>query len=69
MIILSYSSVCVCVGDRCLREKQPELTNEGLINEDLPNSWECPKCCGSGQQALTNVRLSLTSKSLKAFNL
>ncbi|ELT93702.1 hypothetical protein CAPTEDRAFT_226024 [Capitella teleta] len=44
------------VHPRCLREHQPELTNEGLINEDLPNSWECPKCCICGQQELCNVR-------------
>lgn len=22
---------------------------EGVVNEDLPNSWECPKCCKEGK--------------------
>ena len=22
---------------------------EGIVNEDLPNSWECPKCCKEGK--------------------
>ncbi|XP_026462710.1 jmjC domain-containing histone demethylation protein 1-like [Ctenocephalides felis] len=24
---------------------------EGVVNEDLPNSWECPLCCRSGKNA------------------
>lgn len=23
--------------------------SEGMVNEDLPNSWECPKCCRDGR--------------------
>nr|XP_018914262.1 PREDICTED: jmjC domain-containing histone demethylation protein 1 isoform X1 [Bemisia tabaci] len=23
--------------------------SEGIVNEDLPNSWECPKCCKDGK--------------------
>lgn len=23
--------------------------NQGVVNEDLPNSWECPSCCSSGK--------------------
>jgi F-box/leucine-rich repeat protein 10/11 len=36
------------VHPQCLRESYPQLKHEGVINEDLPNSWECPKCCDSG---------------------
>ncbi|XP_017492705.1 PREDICTED: jmjC domain-containing histone demethylation protein 1-like, partial [Rhagoletis zephyria] len=34
----------------CLNERHPEVTahNRGLLNKELPNSWECPKCVKSG---------------------
>ena len=41
----------------CLREKYPEVTNDGVINEDLPNSWECPKCCSSGRRGQLKVNI------------
>lgn len=30
---------------------QPIYTNNGTFNEDLPNSWECPKCCKEGKES------------------
>jgi F-box and leucine-rich repeat protein 10/11 len=27
----------------------PEAHNEGQVNEDMPNSWECPICCKDGK--------------------
>lgn len=26
-----------------------ETTTKGIVNADLPNSWECPSCCRSGK--------------------
>ncbi|CAH1801472.1 unnamed protein product [Owenia fusiformis] len=35
----------------CFKDKHEDLKDkEGVINEDLPNSWECPKCCNEGLQ-------------------
>lgn len=34
---------------KCLQEKCPDLPVEGSLNDDLPNSWECPKCCRNGK--------------------
>ncbi|KAK3599372.1 hypothetical protein CHS0354_036378 [Potamilus streckersoni] len=41
----------------CLRQKYENLDNEGVINEDLPNSWECPKCCYDGKQGQLKPRV------------
>uniref|UniRef100_T1JN42 [histone H3]-dimethyl-L-lysine(36) demethylase n=1 Tax=Strigamia maritima TaxID=126957 RepID=T1JN42_STRMM len=30
-------------------------SGEGLMNEDLPNSWECPRCCGDGKGGQSKV--------------
>ncbi|KAL5016594.1 hypothetical protein ScPMuIL_006183 [Solemya velum] len=38
------------VHPNCLSKKYDNLDNEGAVNEDLPNQWECPKCCNSGKQ-------------------
>lgn len=29
----------------------------GVVNEDLPNSWECPLCCMSGKNTDYKVQL------------
>ncbi|GFO37758.1 lysine-specific demethylase 2b-like [Plakobranchus ocellatus] len=44
------------VHPRCLRKKHENLENEGVVNEDLPNSWECLKCCNEGRQGQLKVR-------------
>jgi len=41
----------------CLKEKYENLDNEGNINEDLPNSWECSKCCNEGKQGQLKPRV------------
>lgn len=47
---LMECSVCYeIIHPDCLRKQCPEL--EGVVNEDLPNSWECPKCCRDGKNA------------------
>lgn len=30
---------------------------KGIVNEDLPNSWECPSCCKSGKNNDYKVRM------------
>ncbi|XP_060863538.1 jmjC domain-containing histone demethylation protein 1 isoform X5 [Metopolophium dirhodum] len=48
---LMECSVCFeIVHPDCLL-KQPIYTNNGTYNEDLPNSWECPKCCKEGKES------------------
>lgn len=37
---------------------------KGIVNEDLPNSWECPSCCRSGKNYDYKVRLPSTHVSL-----
>ena len=37
------------VHPECFREQNSHIEHEGAINEDLPNSWECPKCCEAGE--------------------
>jgi PHD-finger len=48
-LTLMECNVCwKIVHPQCLRESYPQLKHEGIINKELPNSWECPKCCDSG---------------------
>lgn len=45
---LMECSVCYEIAHpECVRKKYPEY--EGVVNEDLPNSWECPRCCQEGK--------------------
>ncbi|XP_033747428.1 lysine-specific demethylase 2A-like [Pecten maximus] len=41
----------------CIRQKFENLDNNGKVNEDLPNSWECPKCCHDGKQGQLKPRI------------
>ena len=55
---LSLMECGICweiVHPECFRLEHPEITNEGNVNEDLPNSWECPKCCSDGKQGQIKV--------------
>ena len=40
----------------CLSQKFENLTTEGVLNEDLPNSWKCAKCCYDGKEGQLKVR-------------
>lgn len=51
------------VHPKCLSQKYENLDNEGNINEDLPNSWECPKCCHDGKQGQLKVNIILNFKT------
>ncbi|XP_052126433.1 jmjC domain-containing histone demethylation protein 1 [Frankliniella occidentalis] len=45
---LMECSVCYEIAHpECVRKKFPDY--EGVVNEDLPNSWECPRCCQEGK--------------------
>ncbi|XP_025420135.1 jmjC domain-containing histone demethylation protein 1-like isoform X2 [Sipha flava] len=53
---LMECSVCFeIVHPDCLL-KQSIFTNNGTYNEDLPNSWECPKCCKEGKHLESKPR-------------
>ncbi|XP_076345565.1 lysine-specific demethylase 2A-like isoform X1 [Tachypleus tridentatus] len=47
--LMECSQCWEIVHPTCLRERFPELPPEGSFNDDLPNSWECPKCCRDGK--------------------
>ncbi|XP_058446304.1 jmjC domain-containing histone demethylation protein 1 isoform X1 [Malaya genurostris] len=45
---LMECSVCYEISHPdCAQRLAPDIG--GIINEDLPNSWECPSCCKSGK--------------------
>lgn len=37
----------------------------GVVNEDLPNSWECPLCCISGKN--TDYKVSILYPAAKTY--
>lgn len=48
--LMECSQCWEIVHPTCLKERFPDLPTDGLIvNDDLPNSWECPKCCRDGK--------------------
>ncbi|XP_054166951.1 lysine-specific demethylase 2A-like [Oppia nitens] len=48
----------------CLNEKFPQLlASDANINEDLPNSWECPRCVKSGSKNQTKYQKSKSTTS------
>lgn len=47
---LMECSICYDISHPdCSHKLTPNVS--GLVNEDLPNSWECPRCCESGKNA------------------
>lgn len=42
--LMECSQCWEIVHPACLRQRFPDL-HQGVVNDDLPNSWECPKCC------------------------
>ncbi|GLH03864.1 JmjC domain-containing histone demethylation protein 1 [Gryllus bimaculatus] len=45
---LMECSVCYeIIHPDCIAKQCPD--SDGIVNEDLPNSWECPKCCKDGK--------------------
>jgi F-box and leucine-rich repeat protein 10/11 len=47
MTLMECNTCWKIVHPQCLRECYPQLPHEGVINDGMPNSWECPKCCHS----------------------
>ena len=42
---------------KCFKERYGHDTlEEGIINEDLPSSWECPNCVLEGKQGTSQVQ-------------
>lgn len=35
----------------CLKEKYPDLQMNSILSDDLPNSWECPRCVKNGNKS------------------
>lgn len=42
---------------------------EGIVNEDLPNSWECPECVKEGYNKEYKVSTIFVAPALFAINL
>lgn len=45
---LMECSVCYEISHPDCAQRSTQ-TASGVVNEDLPNSWECPKCCDAGK--------------------
>ena len=43
------------VHPNCFKQKNENIEGDGVVNEDLPNSWECPKCCQDGKRGQIKV--------------
>ncbi|XP_046678996.1 jmjC domain-containing histone demethylation protein 1-like, partial [Homalodisca vitripennis] len=46
----SIMECCICyelVHPACVESSYPDVV--GVVDEDLPSSWECPKCCKDGR--------------------
>ncbi|XP_018564095.1 jmjC domain-containing histone demethylation protein 1 isoform X1 [Anoplophora glabripennis] len=77
---LMECSVCYEIAHPiCMQRLCPEFT--GYINEDMPNSWECPMCCKLGkntdyrprhfrarQKSSDMRRMSISSDASSAFD-
>ncbi|KAH9376662.1 hypothetical protein HPB48_005873 [Haemaphysalis longicornis] len=48
--LMECSQCWEIVHPACLVERNPHLAGlSGNVSDDLPNSWECPKCCKDGK--------------------
>lgn len=48
--LMECSQCWEIVHPACLAERNPHLVGlQGNVSDDLPNSWECPKCCRDGK--------------------
>ncbi|XP_029823949.2 lysine-specific demethylase 2B isoform X2 [Ixodes scapularis] len=48
--LMECSQCWEIVHPACLHERHPALRGaQGCVSDDLPNSWECPKCCRDGK--------------------
>jgi len=62
--VLMECGICwKIVHPKCHKEKY-NISTEGVINEDLPNSWECPKCVEEGKHG--QLKVSVSHSLLKA---
>ena len=52
-------------GDCCCRKKYQEIEREGVVNEDLASSWECPRCLNECHKEECQARLPKAMKKLK----
>lgn len=43
----------------CLKKSHPEISHPGVIDEDLPSSWECGRCCEAGKEGQGKVSFRL----------
>lgn len=43
----------------CLKNSHPEISHPGVVDEDLPSSWECARCCEAGKEGQGKVNFHL----------
>lgn len=56
---LMECSVCYEISHPDCAQRNTQ-TAPGVVNEDLPNSWECPKCCDAGKNNDYKVGWTIT---------
>lgn len=54
------------VHPNCFKQKNENIEGDGVVNEDLPNSWECPKCCQDGKRGQIKPRVIKSQPKPKA---
>ena len=60
---LMECSVCYEIAHPDCAQKETQMATNGVVNEDLPNSWECQSCCLSGKNNDYKVILTLKKKT------
>lgn len=59
---------CVQKADSGENGNGVEPDPQGVVNEDLPNSWECPSCCSSGKNNDYKVIIFIDFNFFLVFN-
>lgn len=59
--LLECSKCWEIVHPVCLMEKNPEIDFDGVMSDELPNSWECPKCVASMKNMSLNPNFKLNN--------
>ncbi|XP_015787809.1 lysine-specific demethylase 2A [Tetranychus urticae] len=60
--LLECSKCWEIVHPSCLKEKNPSLNIEGVMSDELPNSWECPKCIASIKFMTNAIKFNASNK-------
>lgn len=62
--LLECSKCWEIVHPDCLKEKNPQLSFDGVMSDGLPNSWECPKCIASMKHSNMNMNPTINDNHI-----